>query len=185
MVEEGEVNEGGDGGNDRQEGNAAEAVAGNALSSNPFAGSIFSVGSDGSRPTLNWFLGVFIPVCLAMFSSLLFLRVGYIVANAGLVVSFGALAMAYATLIFTVYSLSTLATAGGKVGAGGVYYMVSRCLGAELGATVGIVFYVANVVGSALFAVGCVEGIASGFGSGGSVVDLGFPDDQNGWARYE
>ena len=172
---------------DQEEANAGTAndgASGDAAHPNPFAGSVTTVNNP-KRSELNWFLGVFIPVCLAMFSSLLFLRVGYIVANAGLVVSFGALAMAYATLIFTVYSLSTLATAGGKVGAGGVYYMVSRCLGAELGATVGIVFYVANVVGSALFAVGCVEGIASGFGSGGSVVDLGFPDDQNGWARYE
>lgn len=134
------------------------------------------------KPSLNWFYGVFIPVCLAMFSSLLFLRVGYILSNVGLLGSLGLLLVAYLVLVPTVYSLSTLATAGGRVGAGGVYYMVSRSLGAELGATVGVVFYLANAVGSALFAVGCAEGLGSGFGPRGSIVALDWWPEE-GWGR--
>ncbi len=110
--------------------------------------------------------GVFCPVSISMFSTLLFLRPGFIVANLGVLGSFLALVLAYALLGLTVQSLSAIVT-NGDVHGGGVYYMLSRCLGPEIGGTIGMVFYAANVVGSALYATGSAE----------SLLSLGVPKD--------
>ncbi len=112
------------------------------------------------RKKLGTFFGVFCPVAVSMFSTLLFLRVGFIVGNLGLLGSTLALLLAYVLLCLTIQSLSAIVT-NGDVRGGGVYFMLSRCLGPEIGGTIGMVFYAANMVGSALYATGCAEGIIS------------------------
>ena len=113
--------------------------------------------------------GVIIPTCLSMFSSLLFLRVGYIVGNAGLIWSFIQLSLAYSILIATVCSISAIATNGSLKG-GGVYFMISRTLGPQLGGSVGLLFYLANVVSGSLYAAGFAETLVSTLGPNGSLV---------------
>eukprot|EP00095_Tigriopus_kingsejongensis_P002400 snap_masked-scaffold934_size79169-processed-gene-0.6 protein:Tk02400 transcript:snap_masked-scaffold934_size79169-processed-gene-0.6-mRNA-1 annotation:"solute carrier family 12 member 9" len=130
--------------------------------------------------TLGSFQGVFCPVSLSMFSTLLFLRIGYIVGNAGLVLTLGSVAMAYGILCITVLSISAIAS-NGAVEAGGVYFMISRTLGAEVGGGVGVLFFSANVFASALYATGCVEGILSNFGKLGFFLQV-FPSGE--WIDY-
>ena len=103
-----------------------------------------------------------------MFSSLLFLRVGYIVGNAGLIWSFIQLSLAYAILLATVCSISAIATNGSLKG-GGVYFMISRTLGPQLGGAVGLLFYLANVVSGSLYAAGFAETLVSTLGPDGSL----------------
>ncbi|XP_017052938.1 solute carrier family 12 member 9 [Drosophila ficusphila] len=138
---------------------------------------------DRNGRTLGTFAGVFSPVALSMFSALVFIRVGYIVGNAGLYVTLLQFLIAYGILLFTVASVCAIST-NGAIEGGGVYFMISRTLGLEFGGSIGTLFFFANVVGSAMAISGCTEGIMDNFGPGGHFVsaDASLPDGK--WWRF-
>ena len=82
-----------------------------------------------SGPTkLSTFIGVIVPCTLSMFSVILFLRIGMVVGQAGLLQTIAMLMLAYLVTALTVLSLSAIST-NEVIKAGGAYYMISRALG--------------------------------------------------------
>ena len=76
-----------------------------------------------SRGTLSTFFGVFVPCVLSIFSVVLFLRMGYVLGQAGLILTLVMLIIAYSIVGFTILSISAIST-NGLVKGGGAYYMI-------------------------------------------------------------
>ncbi|XP_020731650.1 solute carrier family 12 member 9 [Odocoileus virginianus] len=126
-------------------------------------------GGPGGAPArkLSTFLGVVVPTVLSMFSIVVFLRIGFVVGHAGLLQALAMLLVAYVILALTVLSVCAIAT-NGAVRGGGAYFMISRTLGPEVGGSIGLMFYLANVCGCAVSLLGLVEAILDVFGADAS-----------------
>ncbi|KAJ9161212.1 Solute carrier family 12 member 3 [Coniochaeta hoffmannii] len=108
--------------------------------------------------------GVYIPVCLNIVSILMFLRFGRILGRLGLLGMLGLLTVAYLIDFVTTLSLSAIAS-NGEVKGGGAYYLISRSLGPEFGGSIGVLFYLAQVLNTALNVVGLIDCLKLNFGS--------------------
>ncbi|XP_049987090.1 solute carrier family 12 member 9 isoform X2 [Alexandromys fortis] len=117
-----------------------------------------------SARKLSTFLGVVVPTVLSMFSIVVFLRIGFVVGHAGLLQAMAMLLVAYIILALTVLSVCAIAT-NGAVRGGGAYFMISRTLGPEVGGSIGLMFYLANVCGCAVSLLGLVESVLDVFGA--------------------
>ena len=117
-------------------------------------------GSDTSDAsgTLGTFAGVFTPSILTILGIILFLRLGYVVGNAGLGLALLILLLANGISVLTSVSLSAIAT-NLKVKGGGDYYLISRTLGVEFGGAIGIVLFLAQSVSIAFYCIGFGEAL--------------------------
>src|SRR6056300_1537559 len=88
--------------------------------------------TSATKGTLGTFAGVFTPSVLTILGIILFLRLGFVVGNAGLGRALIILALANGISILTSVSLSAIAT-NLRVKGGGDYYLISRTLGLEFG----------------------------------------------------
>ncbi|ODA79882.1 hypothetical protein RJ55_05479 [Drechmeria coniospora] len=100
--------------------------------------------------------GVYIPVFLNITSILMFLRFGLVLGQVGFVGIMGLLVTAYCVDLLTTLSLSAIAS-NGEVKGGGAYYLISRSLGPEFGGSIGILFFLAQSLNTALNIVGLVD----------------------------
>ena len=115
---------------------------------------------QASRGQLGTFAGVFTPSILTILGIILFLRLGYVVGNAGLARALVIIGLANAISVLTSVSLSAIAT-NLKVKGGGDYYLISRTLGLEFGGAIGIVLFLAQSVSIAFYCIGFGEALNS------------------------
>uniref|UniRef100_A0A4W2D3U1 Solute carrier family 12 member 3 n=1 Tax=Bos indicus x Bos taurus TaxID=30522 RepID=A0A4W2D3U1_BOBOX len=103
-----------------------------------------------------WIKGVLVRCMLNIWGVMLFIRLSWIVGQAGIGLSVIVIAMA--TVVTTITGLSTSAIAtNGFVRGGGAYYLISRSLGPEFGGAIGLIFAFANAVAVAMYVVGFAE----------------------------
>lgn len=114
--------------------------------------------------------GVFARCLLNIFGVIMFLRVPWMVAYAGL---FNALLIIMISVSITGISATSLSaiSTNGIVANGGAYYMISRSLGAQFGGAIGLMFYIANAVGCPMYLVGFAETIVGMSGGNTLMVD--------------
>ncbi|EDO17553.1 hypothetical protein Kpol_534p33 [Vanderwaltozyma polyspora DSM 70294] len=116
-----------------------------------------------NKHKLGTYDGVFVPTALNVLSILMFLRFGFILGQLGILCTLGLLLLSYLINLLTTLSISAIST-NGTVRGGGAYYMISRCLGAEFGGSIGLVFFLGQVFNSGMNAVGIIEPILYNFG---------------------
>ncbi|MBW2253584.1 MAG: Na-K-Cl cotransporter [Deltaproteobacteria bacterium] len=115
-------------------------------------------GATRSQLRLGAFIGVFTPTTLTILGVIMYLRLGWVVGNAGL---YGALAIVLFSNIITLLtslSLSALAT-NMRVGVGGAYFLISRSLGLEVGGAIGIPLFLSQALSVTLYCYGLSEAL--------------------------
>uniref|UniRef100_A0A914Z994 Uncharacterized protein n=1 Tax=Panagrolaimus superbus TaxID=310955 RepID=A0A914Z994_9BILA len=108
---------------------------------------------------LGWFSGVYIPSFTNIVGTLLYLRMGYVAGQAGISVGIGIVLFSTFVIAITALSLTGICS-NGKIKKGGLYYVVSRALGPQLGGCIGFIFSLANIGMAALYIVGIAEFIS-------------------------
>lgn len=104
------------------------------------------------------FKGVFTPSILTILGVVMYLRFGWVLGNVGLAGTLLIVTMATAITFLTGLSLSALAT-NMRVGGGGAYYIISRSLGLEAGAAVGLPLFIAQALGISFYIAGFSESV--------------------------
>ncbi|NOY57460.1 MAG: Na-K-Cl cotransporter [Calditrichaeota bacterium] len=105
----------------------------------------------------NTFGGVFTPDVLTILGVIMFLRLGWVVGNAGFLGAIVIILLAKTVTIATGLSMSSITT-NIKIGAGGAYSIISKSLGLEAGGSIGIPLYIAQTLSAALYIIGFTEG---------------------------
>lgn len=103
------------------------------------------------------FGGVFTPSILTILGVIMYMRLGWVVGNAGTLTSvFVIILMAHVVSVTTGLSVSSIAT-DKKIKAGGIYYLLSRSLGFPIGGAIGLTLFVATALSIALYLIGFGE----------------------------
>jgi amino acid transporter len=105
------------------------------------------------------FKGVFTPSVLTILGVVMYLRMGWVLGNVGLPLTILVVTLASTITFLTALSLAALAT-NMRVGGGGAYYIISRSLGVEAGAAIGLPLYLAQALGISFYIAGFSESVA-------------------------
>ncbi|HEX6386308.1 MAG TPA: amino acid permease [Anaerolineae bacterium] len=120
--------------------------------------------SENGDQKLGTFAGVFTPTVLTILGVIMYLRLGRVVGNAGLVGAILIILLAHVITISTGLSVSSIVT-NTRVGAGGAFAIISQSLGLEVGGSVGIPLFLAQGISIALYVFGFAEAWVSIFPS--------------------
>lgn len=125
------------------------------------------------RTRFGMFGGVFTPSVLTILGIILFLRTGYVVGLVGTAQALLIILAANVISVLTSLSLAVISTQM-RVKGGGFYYVISRTLGVEFGAALGLTLFLSISIGIAFYAIGLAE----------IVVQMAGLEEGSGWARW-
>ncbi|XP_018915712.2 bumetanide-sensitive sodium-(potassium)-chloride cotransporter [Bemisia tabaci] len=142
-----------------------------------------NITMNGLHPSMSegvvkfgWIKGVFIRNLLNIWGVMLFLRLSWVVAQAGIFMGCVLILSTTVVTLITALSMSAIST-NGLIKGGGTYFMISRSLGPEFGASIGLIFSLANAVACAMYTVGFCESVQDAMGHWGlTIVDGGITD---------
>ncbi|CAH1407510.1 unnamed protein product [Nezara viridula] len=123
-----------------------------------------------------WIKGVLVRNILNIWGVMLFLRLSWVIGQAGIGEGIMIILGCSLVTLLTAMSMSAIST-NGLIKGGGSYFMISRSLGPEFGASIGLIFSLANAVACAMYTVGFCESLLSLLASFNySLVDGGVQD---------
>ncbi|XP_024603192.1 solute carrier family 12 member 3 isoform X5 [Neophocaena asiaeorientalis asiaeorientalis] len=146
----------------KQEGSHLHALAFDSRPSHEMTDGLVEdeAGTNSENPEepvrFGWVKGVMIRCMLNIWGVILYLRLPWITAQAGIVLTWIIILLSVMVTSITGLSISAIST-NGKVKSGGTYFLISRSLGPELGGSIGLIFAFANAVGVAMHTVGFAE----------------------------
>ncbi|NNM32399.1 MAG: sodium transporter, partial [Gemmatimonadetes bacterium] len=114
-------------------------------------------GFPSEPRTFGTFAGVFAPTLLTILGVIMYLRLPWVVGNAGLLGGLAIIGLAVGITAATGLSLSSIAT-NTRIGAGGPYAIISKSLGFEIGGSVGVPLYLSQALVVAMYIFGLREG---------------------------
>src|SRR5210317_1455358 len=103
------------------------------------------------------FGGVFTPTLLTILGVIMYLRLGWMVGNAGLLGAWLIIVICFLITLCTALSMSAITT-NIRIGAGGAYAIVSQALGVEVGGSLGIPRYISQGLAVTMYIFGFREG---------------------------
>jgi amino acid transporter len=109
------------------------------------------------------FKGVFTPSILTILGVIMYLRLPWIVGEAGLIGTIGIILVAHLISVSTGLSVASIAT-DKRVETGGTYFMISRSLGLPIGGTLGLALFVGLSFSVSLYLIGFSETFLTAMG---------------------
>ena len=103
------------------------------------------------------FGGVFTPTLLTILGVIMYLRMGWVVGNAGLLGAWLIIIISFLITLCTALSMSAITT-NIRIGAGGAYAIISQALGLEVGGSLGIPRYISQGLAVTMYIFGFREG---------------------------
>lgn len=104
------------------------------------------------------FGGVFTPSILTILGVVMFMRAGFVVGHAGIYGALVILGLSKLITTLTALSISAIAT-NTDVKGGGAYFLISRTLGPEFGATIGLTLFLAQTLSVPFYVLGFTEAL--------------------------
>jgi len=111
-------------------------------------------GEDGAK--FGTWDGVFASCLLNIFGVIMFLRLPWVVGQAGVMCTLLIIGLAGIVVLLTSMSMAAIVT-NGKVEEGGAYFMISRTLGPAIGGASGVLFAIGLAVAVSMYVIGFCE----------------------------
>ena len=115
-----------------------------------------SISKTTSSATYGAFSAVFLPTFLTLVSMGFFLRMGWVVALAGPLQTTAVISLALFISFVTALSISSAIT-NIKMESGGIYFLLSRSFGAEIGSAISLPLFLAQALSTSFYAMGFAE----------------------------